>query len=305
MDKTKIFLSCGQDSDEEREIVSKIRKLLPKYDVYVAVENQSLRGVVEIIFKELSESEYFLFIDFKREKITIQDKKTGKEKETYRGSLFSHQELALATYLQLECINFQEEEVHREGVLNYLLGNPTMFKRNELIEKVISRIEKECKPGWKNELSFGKIEPVQVQYILGEPGVTGVYYHIFIDNEHKSKTAENCYVYLKKAVDLDSGNEIPLKTIEHRWSGYGFPNATILPRQERPFDAFVIKNNHEKNRLVFSTFSTSTEFMLNEVAQKTKLELTYIIYSDDFKPIEKIYTLKTTDEWKTVSFQPK
>jgi hypothetical protein len=107
--KAKVFISCGQRRNtEEIEIARTISRRLISlgYDPYVATEEQTLKGVKENIFSQLTSSEYFLFIDFRRERID--------ELDLCRGSLFSHQELAIASLIDMPLIAFQEEGVLRE-----------------------------------------------------------------------------------------------------------------------------------------------------------------------------------------------
>jgi cobalamin biosynthesis protein CbiG len=115
--KARVFISCGQRKNtDEVEIAEKIRELLELkgFDPYVAVREQTLRGLKENIFKQLSSSEYFLFIDFKREQF--------KGESVYRGSLFSHQELAVASFLEdIELMAFRENGVKSDdGILRFL-----------------------------------------------------------------------------------------------------------------------------------------------------------------------------------------
>ena len=94
--RARVFISCGQSKDtDEPKIAEKISKRLTAlgFDPYVAVAQQSLRGLKENIFEQLSRSEYFLFVDFKRERL--------EGTSDHRGSLFSNQELALASFLEI------------------------------------------------------------------------------------------------------------------------------------------------------------------------------------------------------------
>ena len=112
----RVFISCGQSQGTDevqvaKDIEAEFRKL--GFDPYVAVEEQSLRGIKENIFRQLETSEYFVFIDFKREYVP--------DKNACRGSLFSHQELALAAYLGLPIIAFREKGVIPEdGIMGVL-----------------------------------------------------------------------------------------------------------------------------------------------------------------------------------------
>jgi len=68
----------------------------------------------------LAASEYFVFVDFKRERLndTIE----------CRGSLFSHQELAIASFLDLEVLAFQEAGVKQsDGIMGFLQANAISF----------------------------------------------------------------------------------------------------------------------------------------------------------------------------------
>jgi hypothetical protein len=101
--RARVFISCGQNKGSgEQELADEIGGRLKGlgFDPYVAVGEQSLRGLKENIFGQLNRSEYFLFVDFKREPLG----KTG----FHRGSLFSHQELAVASFLEIDVLAFQE-----------------------------------------------------------------------------------------------------------------------------------------------------------------------------------------------------
>ena len=68
----RIFVSCGQSKNsDEVEIVAGIEaelKLLG-FEPWIAVENQTLSGIQEFVFDALKNSEYFIFLDFKRERL--------------------------------------------------------------------------------------------------------------------------------------------------------------------------------------------------------------------------------------------
>ena len=65
------------------------------FDPWIATEEQTLNGIKEHIFERLGDSEYFLFVYFKRERV-------GHD---HCGSLFAHQELALASYLGTDSLS--------------------------------------------------------------------------------------------------------------------------------------------------------------------------------------------------------
>src|SRR5438552_16045162 len=88
--RARVFISCGQSKhSDEVETAQKIARRLQElgFDPWLAVEEQTLRGLKENIFSQLEKSEYFIFVDFKRERLMAADP------AAHRGSLFAHQEL--------------------------------------------------------------------------------------------------------------------------------------------------------------------------------------------------------------------
>jgi hypothetical protein len=70
--RARVFISCGQTKDsDELETAQKIRDRLQElgFDPYIAVEEQTLSGLKENIFRQLQTAEYFVFVDFKRERL--------------------------------------------------------------------------------------------------------------------------------------------------------------------------------------------------------------------------------------------
>jgi hypothetical protein len=93
--KSRIFVSCGQRDEKEKLIAYQLERELIElgYEPYVAIHEQSTRSIIQNILPYLRDSEYFLFVDFRRERIMA-----GSEE--YRGSHFTNQQLAIAIYLE-------------------------------------------------------------------------------------------------------------------------------------------------------------------------------------------------------------
>jgi hypothetical protein len=117
--RSKVFLSCGQRLSE-KQVAAKIGKLLEErgFDVYIAIDVQTILEINTGIIRELKNSDCYLFVNFCREQI-------GSE---YRGSLFSNQELAIAYALGFERILvINQEGIRREGMLGYIGVNTETF----------------------------------------------------------------------------------------------------------------------------------------------------------------------------------
>ena len=67
------------------------------FSVYIAIEEHTVSDITSNIFQKLRDSEYFIFIDFKRETLS------GRKSESLHiGSLFTNQELAIAKLFHSE-----------------------------------------------------------------------------------------------------------------------------------------------------------------------------------------------------------
>jgi hypothetical protein len=153
----------------------------------------------------LSECEYYLFIDFKREKL-ITDNSDGVY---HRGSLFSNQELAVAIYLDKPIISFQEKGVKiRDGMLSAIQANVITFdKRGGLVDRIIEKIKAKWVNNWRNEVVFHdqKRKSITPEYLgaYGQSGFSAIFFHINVINLHRDTSAQNCVAYLESYSILD------------------------------------------------------------------------------------------------------
>jgi hypothetical protein len=314
MDKIRatVFISCGQAKGEEestaKAIAGKLRDL--GFDFYIAVQEQTLRGLKENIFGQLEKSEYFLFIDFKREPLEI------KGSPICRGSLFSHQELAVASYLDIEVLAFQESGVKPlDGVLGFLQANAIPFSdRSKLPELTSEKVQERVKngawdPQWKNLLTLEReatqsSDANRIEHASGQqPNIFAArFFHIDVCNRHRNKIATNCYAYLEKAINVETSREIPFKTVEYKWAGYTLPNAIILPRQARRLDAFWIAHR-APTKLWFNAFVDSTEY-IPSIEGEGRYELTYVVAAENFPISRRSFTLSLNKSLDLTRFTP-
>lgn len=278
--RARVFISCGQSKHtDEASIARDIDQGLQElgFEPYVAIQEQSLRGLKENLFGQLSRSEYFIFVDFKREQLI-------ENPPVHRGSLFSHQELALASYLDMTMLAFQESGVKQDdGILQFLQANATPFTDRHSLPGVIADEVRRRKwdPHWRNELVLER-DPAQRGDSIDSAGRPRGFFHISVCNRHCHNTATNCCVYLERAARLNPWAEIALNAAELKWSGYVLPSVHIPPRTVRKFDAFFI--HHDLPGLLgFATFSDSEEF-IPHIEGTGLYELRYVVISDNFAP---------------------
>jgi hypothetical protein len=233
----RVFVSCGQRESGEKQIAHKVKKMLDDlgYEAYLAVYDQTLRSLRENIFAKLGhETEYFLFIDFCREKID--------EKENCRGSLFSHQELAIASFLGFDndVLVFQEEHVlKRDGMIGAFQANAFPFRdRSGLMDQIRTQVESQWRKDWRRQLTLEQADDPDCEAVPQESGATGFFFHIRVKNRHIRATAHHCYAFLRSVRDAVTNETRSFEAAELRWAGYDFPNAIIPPGNwTRRFDA--------------------------------------------------------------------
>jgi len=296
--RARVFISCGQrkDSDEvqiARTVADRLRKL--GFEPWIAAEEQTLDGVKEHIFKTLADSEYLIFVDFKREKLP-RSRWTPGNHTLHRGSLFSHQELAVASYLGVDVLAFQESGIKLEGLLSFVGAEATSFKnRRNLPDKIAKEVRRRIKavrwsPHWRNEIVLER-EPAQHADVeTKDRGVFRRFFHIIVRNHHRDRAATNCYVYLENAINLDTSYEIPLRTFELKWEGYRLFYVNIPPAGHRRFDAFCIPH-HSPTKLDFSSMFSDWIEVIPRIEGAGRYKLTYLVLSGNFPPARRSFIL--------------
>ncbi len=304
--KAKVFISCGQRKHtDEVTIADQISNRLSQkgFEPYIAVQQQSLNGLKENIFSELSTSEYFVFIDFKREFIAF-DKKTLSNSLEHRGSLFCHQELALASYLEIPLIAFQEQGTKvNDGILQFLQANCTPFTdRNTLASLVSDYADKKgWKPSWKNQLVMETGSKQYEEAIIAQHNKLARFFHIVVKNLNPHKNARNCFAFLKEIYDAGKNTTSYERSAEFKWAGHLLPNAVILSNSYRFLDAFHVYHD-DPNKLCFNIFTDSGHFVPTIIGPG-EYRLTYVIIADDFETISSTFYLKLTGNIDDIVFE--
>ncbi len=292
--RSRVFISCGQENGSDEPIIAgRIADQLRKmgFDPYVAIKEQSLRGVKENIFRQLETSEYFLFIDFKREQLSCNEK--------CRGSLFSHQELAIAAYCDKEVIAFREKGTELNGVARYIQANPIEFSdKDQLIKVVIDEVrERGWETEWRSKLQLDATRSDIVDANIGTVKPEDArFFYVTVKNLHHKKMAINCYAYLEKIKNLASGDDNIQPTIEYKWQGYVYPNASIAPNSARKVDAFWILHDSPE-KVQFNTFASYTG-MVPIINSPGTYSFTYRIIAENFPSVKAQFRVKIASQYK-------
>ena len=241
----KVFISCGQNNAEERSIAAELRQWFKErgFFPYVAIQAQSIQDINSAIISELKSSDYYIFIDFPRE--LFQDDPEG----THRGSLFTHQEMAIAYILGFERVLFlRHKDVRLEGLLKYTASNAIEFSASrEVLEKVRESIEER---GWMpsytrhllaTNLTWSKDGLGYRSHSTGEVFI-GKFLYIDIENRRPDFAAFNTVARLGSIIDA-KGNSIPVVDRSHlKVTGQPGYFQTIFPESHGAFDLLCVKS---------------------------------------------------------------
>ncbi|MEW6352343.1 MAG: hypothetical protein AB1646_25100 [Thermodesulfobacteriota bacterium] len=303
MVQAKVFISCGQRSKKEKKTATNVKQVVEAqgFRAYTAVHDKSLKGLKENIFGQLQDSEYFLFIDFKREGLCGPG-------NGHRGSLFSHQELAIASYLEIEAIGFRETGViETDGLMQAVQLNCVEFDTHKrllkLVEETLKRKKekKEWNPAWKAQLAMARPDPSQRG---GDPDGDLFMFHIGVTNHHWRKTAHGCRAYLLSAKGTDGNEQIPTTGYELKWAGTKVPDATIIEGETRSFDAFEFRCK-ETPRIQWQLAYSDTPEVWPLIHKPGRYELVYAVTSQNFRLAKGTFELDLNDDIMTTTLTPK
>jgi len=284
----KIFVSCGQANDEERRIAAEISALLVKQGFpqpYVAIQAQTIQDINFSIISNLKNSDYYIFIDFAREKIGSQ----GWFRPLFRGSLFTNQELAIAYILEYkEVLYLQQEGVNLEGIGKYLLSNAVTFKHKY---EVLQIIEQEVrKKGWlptySRHLTLGTPAYGQACQYTDHTGTYQEYIWLLEVKNLRYDTAAFDTVARLNEITLQNGSKIACPDREFlKWAGRNKAySATILPRGNARLDLFALDQSNTLHLFLHSEKDVMPRnFILNSPGNYI---LHYQLFSKGFPPLD-------------------
>lgn len=234
----KVFISCGQ-RDAERDTSRRVAQWFSEqgFEPYVATEAQSIEDVNSGIIRELRRSDYYVFIDFRREALP-----DGEPETVYRGSVFSHQELAIVCALQFErTIFFRQSDVLIEGLAKYMASNATVFNRPDevpaLVEEAVQR--RKWDSHYCRNLVIAKLH--FDSQLIKYADILGRFLQVDIENRRPDTGAGETVARLA-AMTLGSGtrraspNPSPLK-VTGQSMAY---KQTIWPRSHGAFDLLCV-----------------------------------------------------------------
>jgi hypothetical protein len=276
--KSKVFVSCGQHSTAERKVANDVCDLLNQlgFETYLAINVQTITEINARIIRELKDSDAYLFINFRRERI---------KKGVYRGSLFSNQELAIAYAFDFErLLIVNQKGVTSEGMLRYIGNNTETFSKGSDCCAVVRRALTRARwtTDYSRRLRAGKLR-------WGGPlnygGLTGQFLYLDIINGRPDIAAleatARLYVFGKV------GDQLQPSTIRSPLKATGRPgfSHTIFPKSHEAFDLLCIGSTRSVSPTVISSTSTSTGTVLLPQSSAPKPQQVFLNGALDVYPI--------------------
>lgn len=226
--KQSIFVSCGQRTEEERNLGSEVVKLInsnPKFSAYFADMQSSLRGLHENILEKLEHCAGFIAIMHPRGTVSFSDGKSFT-----RASVWVEQEIAIAAFIQrtkkhdLKVAAYCHRDVDREGLRDLLHLNPMVF---ETSDEILSHLTKTLR-GWKGVVSSpvlpsrGEGASVSFTSVRGNsvPGFQTALVYVNVNNTGKTRIKEYSATISVPSPCLSWSSASYMAEIPTRMTGY-------------------------------------------------------------------------------------
>ena len=280
----KVFLSCGQSKaiKQEIETANAIKQRLWDefgLDVFLSVNENFFDGNPSF-FDALKNSDYFLFVNFKRPV-------ENPEKDCYF-SLYTHQELAMARAFGFDETNmliFHQRGMAKDGILKYMFANIEFDTYSDVVELIAKAVRANH---WSSDYSrklviqavFIDSQAHQLTEICGTLQQRQERVAIAeIVNKRNDYAAINCQTHLKQIEGPCSFfDRAPVKA-----SGMNAHSHTIWPGETVQFDLFGYDIKQKKIFMHTECDVTTKKGLRKPLIEKTgDYILTYEIYAEHF-----------------------
>lgn len=282
---SKVFISCGQASNEEKDAANDVASWLLNqgFNPYLAIEVQSILDINEGIISELKSSDYYLFINFSREKVQ------GEKGEFFRGSFFTNQELAIAYALNFErliCIN--QNGTRREGLFSLIGSNtPEFDSYDKVLSTVQSAVQKaKWDPNYSRNLVITNPHWSSPNILhgdhTGQRQIKALY--IEIHNKRNDRGAIDAVIRLSH-INNPNGQRAHSPDRSHLKCA-GFANQysqTIWPQSQVSFEILALDMNNQSQAYLSSAMDILPRSPI--IAHIGKYVLEYEVFSQGFPKV--------------------
>lgn len=277
-----VFLSCGQRNGE-RELARQVEEMIRddlELECYNADSVQGFDDVMSIT-DQLSKSDYYLFIDFKRE-------------DSVPISVFTHQEFALARAWGFsEVLAFQEQGLGSYGMVKYALIHPVKFTRDTLVEQVRETIRsKQWNKNYSRNLIVSELRATPPDKLVQFGDHTGQslerVWHLNVRNGRTDGAAFDAVAILHSVTSEATGAQWCPDASYLKWAGQKGFRRTIFPDAEAHFDAFAIRADAEGVFLHSAADVVPRAAIINDLG---RYRLDFRIFSESFPVVKSSVSL--------------
>ena len=294
----RIFISCGQADPKEIAVATELSSWFKKegYDPYVAIQTQSILDLNNGIISELKRADFYLFVNFRRDKIA-----TGAQ-TFYRGSVFTNQELGIAYAMGFaKCLFVNQKDVKREGIFQYMVSNTPEFDQ---LDDVISIVKTAvAAAGWQPTYSRNLVyQNLRWSGHFGYRDHTGArnvkVLHIDISNNRPDQGASNTVARMKSITTNGITSSAPDRSHLKCSGAPGYSN-TIWPNDHVAFDLLSIDLGNQSNIYLHSALDVVPRVPIIQKSGSYKLE--YEVFAESFPAISFLVELVVTGNEATTT----
>jgi hypothetical protein len=297
----KVFISCGQATPEEKLVANTLADWFASvgYEPYVAITVQTIMDLNSGIIGALKTSDYYVLINFRREEISSKPR-------LYRGSLYTHQELAAAYVLGFQNMIFgSQRDVKQEGMLKFIVSNAPVFDTADEVPAVVRSAvsQADWSPEFSRQLSVATLRwGPSVSYMdhttpHNAPRACKVL-HADIRNNRADIAARHAICRLRDILSasalLPSSDQSVLKA-----SGFLGYEHTIWPSSVGSFDLLAVSFESPKAIYLHSAMDRYPRNPVINVLGSYKL--TYDVLAEDFPPLSFDVDLHVTGDFNSTS----
>lgn len=291
MQKAKVFISCGQGFDEEKERGLIAQNIFQQegFEVFYALEQHDSEVLLTKLFQELKFSDYFVCINCKRA-----DTGVGV------GSLFVQQEFAIAALLKIPMRVYyfgdELEDWVKKGMIPETMANGELLNTNNELKTKLTNLAKNWNKNSKNQFGlFIKAESTNNTFKPTD------FYHLQVTNLSERIHAKNCYSYIE-SIKYIGGTPLTFKyKLELHWAGTEDEKKVLdIPLEsQRDIDAFKVEK--AIGQLIFFTYTTSRSPKYRYPSlQQGKYEIIYVVISDNFPTAKLKVQIEVKRNWDVV-----
>jgi hypothetical protein len=293
----RVFISCGQNTKAERDAAAGLKGWFSGrgFRPHVAIQAQSLADINSGVVGELKRSDFYVFVDFRRERIASPP---STKRRTFRGSLFTNQELAIAFLLGFNHVIFlQQEGVELGGLLKFMGANPTRFKKVDEVLTLVPMLvqERNWSPAYSRHLALGELRwsiPIVFGDHTGQRPIRALYLDIHNRREDVAALDAVCRLESLRLPDGTVRTDIDRSAIKtNGQQGFAQP---IWPGSHAAWDILSLSLNQPATVYLNSALDVNPRAPL--ITEPGNYVLSYEMFAQGFEVLKFAVGLRVSGE---------